>query len=258
MKKILLIGKFNTVLKDINNYLNKYFHVQVCIDSHNLLKDMLTLNRPDLAIISLIGMNEENRNLFNELKYNYSHTPVICIGTASEQSDFNEYFKLKQFHILTRPIYKDKILETVNELLHLTFDNETGIIRDEINEKKSILLVDDNVFHLRTLHEILKYKYDVRMATSGMNALTLIGKKKPDIIFLDYDMPMCDGKMTLQMIREIEEVKDIPVVFFTGVSDKEHIQDVLKLRPAGYLLKPASTKMIYKTIDRILKEVESV
>ena len=48
------------------------------------------------------------------------------------------------------------------------------------------------------------------------------------MIFLDYEMPICDGKMTLEMIRELEESKDIPVVFLTGVSDKEHIAAVLE------------------------------
>ena len=90
------------------------------------------------------------------------------------------------------------------------------------------------------------------MATSGMQALTLIGKKKPDMIFLDYEMPMCDGKMTLEMIREIDEAKDIPVVFLTGVSDKSHIEAVLKLKPAGYLLKPADASRIYGIIEEIL------
>ena len=90
------------------------------------------------------------------------------------------------------------------------------------------------------------------MATSGVKAISLICKKLPDIIFLDYDMPMCDGKMTLEMIRDVEEAKDIPVVFLTGVSDKAHIEAVLALKPAGYMLKPANADKIFDTIERIL------
>ena len=80
----------------------------------------------------------------------------------------------------------------------------------------------------------------------------MIGKKKPDMIFLDYEMPICDGKMTLEMIRGMEESKDIPVVFLTGVSDKEHIAAVLDLKPAGYLLKPADAERIYSIIEKVL------
>ena len=46
--------------------------------------------------------------------------------------------------------------------------------------------------------------------------------------------------------------KDIPVVFLTGVSDKEHIEAVLELKPAGYLLKPANADRIYNIIEKVL------
>lgn len=122
----------------------------------------------------------------------------------------------------------------------------------ELNEKKAVLLIDDNAVQIRTLNVMLKEKYNVLMATSGVKALTLLEKKVPDIIFLDYEMPECDGRMTLEMIRQVEKVKDIPVVFLTGLNDKEHIDSVLELNPAGYLLKPASIDSILEMIDKVL------
>ena len=58
--------------------------------------------------------------------------------------------------------------------------------------------------------------------------------------------------MTLQMIREVDEAKDIPVVFLTGMRDKEHIKEVLELKPAGYLLKPPNLDTIFQTIEDVL------
>ena len=118
--------------------------------------------------------------------------------------------------------------------------------------RKCVLLVDDSKIQLRSLSSALAGRYDVQVANSGMKALTLIGKRVPDIIFLDYEMPMCDGKMTLQMIREVDEAKDIPVVFLTGMRDKEHIKEVLELKPAGYLLKPPNLDTIFQTIEDVL------
>lgn len=252
MKKIFMIGKFNAVFQDINTYLGKYFQVQVCVDNLEMIKGMLKLNQPELILISLIGMDNESSKIFSELRFNYSRIPVLCIGTDSEQAYFEEYLRREQFHVLERPVNNAKILEKASELLQLCFDEEKETVTEKIPEKKCILLVDDNAMQLRTLNEMLRNKYDVQMATSGMKALTLIGKRVPDVIFLDYEMPMCDGKMTLQMIRELEEAKDIPVVFLTGVSDKEHIKAVLELHPAGYLLKPASADRIYETLDTLL------
>ena len=53
-------------------------------------------------------------------------------------------------------------------------------------------------------------------------------------------------------IRADNEVKDIPVIFLTGVSDRKHIEPILALRPAGYLLKPLDTKKLLATIKNAL------
>lgn len=252
MKKILFIGKFNAVFQDMSGYFEKMFNVQICVDNIDLVKGMLKLNNPDLVVISLIGMNLDSETIFNELKYNYAHTPVVCVGTTRELDILKEFIGSAQFTKVVRPVNNDKILDAICSLLDVTYDDETITVMQETDDRKTILLVDDSGIQLRALNDMLKGKYNVQMATSGMQALTLIGKKKPDIIFLDYEMPMCDGKMTLEMIRELEDAKDIPVVFLTGVNDKEHIEAVLKLKPAGYLLKPASVDKIYETLDNIL------
>ena len=118
--------------------------------------------------------------------------------------------------------------------------------------KKRIMLIDDNAIQLRTLKGILDEKFDVDMVTSGIKAVKLIQAHIPDLVFLDYDMPECDGKETLQRIRQIPGAEDVPVVFLTGVSSKDHIKAVLGLKPAGYILKPASIEKIYETVEHIL------
>ena len=52
----------------------------------------------------------------------------------------------------------------------------------------------------------------------------------------------------------MEYAKDIPVVFLTSVQDRQHIAEVLQLKPAAYLLKPANADTIYDTIDKIFKD----
>ncbi len=118
--------------------------------------------------------------------------------------------------------------------------------------RKRIMLIDDNAIQLRTLKGILNESYDVDMVTSGLKAVKLIKERVPDLIFLDYDMPDCDGKETLKMIRQIRGAENVPAAFLTGVSSKDHIKAVLGLKPAGYILKPASMEKIYETVEHIL------
>ena len=282
MKRLFFVGKFNTVYEDINNYLADYYNLQVCVDNIELMKGILRLNHPDLVIISLIGLNEESEDILNEFKYRYPGLPVICIGTESEQQHFKKFLLDNQFTMLTRPISNDKIKETIDELLSEkepvseedfeakvlamaaaegagTTSNDTSAAKEAAtakekvsveDEKKCIMFIDDDYVQLRMFYEMFKTQYEVLAASSAMKALTMFGKRVPDIIFLDYDMPMCDGKMTMQMIRELDEAKQVPIIFLTGVRDAEHIQAVLALRPAGYLLKPASEDMIRAEIAK--------
>ena len=115
MKRLFFIGKFNTSFKDISNYLEKYFHVLMCVDNLEMMKGLLKINQPDLVVISLIGMGEESREIFNELKNNYSCIPVICMGTEGEQEQFQEYYRVSQFKPLISPDKYDEILEWIKK-----------------------------------------------------------------------------------------------------------------------------------------------
>ena len=55
MKNILLIGKLNDIVKDVNLYLSNYFHVQLCSENANIWEGMLKMVKPDLVLISLVG-----------------------------------------------------------------------------------------------------------------------------------------------------------------------------------------------------------
>lgn len=105
---------------------------------------------------------------------------------------------------------------------------------------------------LRQVREILKGNYRVLMANSGMQAMTILSKERPDLIFLDYDMPVMDGRMTLEKIRTYEKSRDLPVVFLTAINSKEKILAIAPLNPADYLLKPVNAKRILETAERII------
>ena len=118
--------------------------------------------------------------------------------------------------------------------------------------RKKILVVDDNGQMLRILKDMLEDQYDLELVTSGIKAMTSIVKERPDIVLLDYEMPACDGRQTLEMIRSDEDFLDLPVGFLTGINDREHIKQVLKLSPQGYLLKPPSRYGLLKTIEGVI------
>ena len=75
--------------------------------------------------------------------------------------------------------------------------------------------------------------------------------KKPDLILLDYEMPLFNGKPVLETLRENKDTSDIDGIVLTSVSDKKHIIEVMELKPAGYLLKPVARKSMLKAIEDV-------
>lgn len=121
--------------------------------------------------------------------------------------------------------------------------------RLSFEERESILVVDDSGAYLRSVREWLGDKYQVVLANSGAMAIKSMTLKKPDLILLDYEMPVIDGKQVLEMIRSEKEFADVPVIFLTGKNDKKSIMDVMSLKPNGYLLKTMEPIEIIRAVD---------
>lgn len=120
--------------------------------------------------------------------------------------------------------------------------------------KKKIMLVDDSPIMLRNIKSILDQNYEVLLTTSGRQALKAIPEKEPDLVVLDYKMPDLDGKTVFEEMQNDEYMKDIPVIFLTSVSNSDMIKAILKLKPAGYILKPPDKDKVLETIQNALKK----
>lgn len=141
--------------------------------------------------------------------------------------------------------------------LGLTPQNVTDEIRkylkkEAIPSQKRILVVDDSDVIQHSMKMLLGGDYEVVLANSAASAFKCIARNKPDLILLDYEMPICDGRQALEMIRSDEETADIPVIFLTGRGDKESVKNVMSLKPAGYMLKTMKPDDIKKVIDDFL------
>lgn len=254
MKRILIFGRLNEITKDLNAYFLRYFQVQLCADNIEIAKGLLHVYNPDLVIISLVGLYEVHCGFMNELYEKYREIPVVTIGTEKDKVIFEAYYEDNQFQNLIRPVDNAIVMSTVCQKLCLDMEKIIKEYEKRKDKRKHILMVDDNAELLRSMKKMFQETYKVSLAVSATQAMTIMGKDKPDLIILDYDMPICDGKMMLQMIRAEEKLKDVPVIFLTGISDKEHILEVLKLKPAGYFLKPPVYERIAEAIDKLLNE----
>lgn len=260
MKRVLLVGKFTPYFREVSkDFMGKY-EMKTCVNQLEMFKGIAKINQPEIVVIVADVWTEAEEDILGEMYNTYEGVPVVCTGIYAEKAIETQYIEVEHFVFMPKVFTPEKLLETVDNLLNgkqigataekaKSSDNESK----EKSNKKSILLVDDSGVYLRTMKGLIGDGYDVSMTTSGLNAIKLIHEKRPDLILLDYEMPMYDGKQTLKAIRESEQLKDIPVVFVTAVNKKENIEAVLKLRPAGYLLKPVDKDRLMQMIKDIIE-----
>ena len=124
-----------------------------------------------------------------------------------------------------------------------------------ISGRKKILVVDDDGFHLSVVEKMLEDEYEVSAAKSGEEALErLRGKFVPDMVLLDVLMPNMDGWEVYRRIRAINSLQDVPVVFFTSVTEKIEITHAYDIGAADYIMKPFEKEELLKRLETTLKK----
>ncbi len=126
--------------------------------------------------------------------------------------------------------------------------------KNVVSHQKKVLVVDDSEFMLKTMHELLGKDYEVLLAKSGLSAIRGITLERPDLILLDYEMPVCDGSQVLEMIRAEKDFADIPVIFLTSRVDRESVKKVIELKPEGYLSKSLQPVDVKREVDHFFEK----
>jgi diguanylate cyclase (GGDEF)-like protein len=111
-------------------------------------------------------------------------------------------------------------------------------------QKNSILIVDDEIPNLVVLSRILGSEYTIYTAKNGEEALEKAREYTPDLILLDIVMPGIDGYEVLNVLKNTQETRRIPVIFITGLSSREDEEKGLSLDAADYISKPFSAKIV--------------
>lgn len=167
-----------------------------------------------------------------------------------EPPDFSMLFATGEgyfsFSVASSDTIQDEISVTKNE------EDVTTDIWKYLNngqKKKKVLVVDDSEFMRFSIVKLLENEYEVVECGSAMSAIVKLVTDRPDLVILDYEMPVCDGRQMLEMLRSEKDTMDTPVIFLTGKDDDESIRKVVALKPNGYLLKSKPKEYIKKAID---------
>ena len=124
------------------------------------------------------------------------------------------------------------------------------------NEKPRILIVDDEVFNLQFLTELLGNDYRINAAKNGLKAFELTQRLQPDLIILDVVMPQMDGHKVIKKIKNDPDICHIPVIFLTSLGNAQDEEKGLSLGALDYINKPFHPAIVKARVNNILELVK--
>ncbi|HZL31924.1 MAG TPA: response regulator [Pseudolabrys sp.] len=126
-----------------------------------------------------------------------------------------------------------------------------------------VLVVDDNAFTRKIVRSLLGTigVKTINEASDGIAALELIRQASPDVIILDWEMPLLNGPELVRIVRSpgVFPTPDIPIIMLTAHGERWRIVESVKLGVNEFLCKPVSAKaLLERLISILLKPRESV
>ena len=116
-----------------------------------------------------------------------------------------------------------------------------------------ILVVDDSADSVAMLSLDLQHEgYRVVTATNGEEAISVACCTRPNLILMDISMPRLDGLGATRRMRELDELRDVPVVAITAFGTEGFQRAAYDVGVSGYLTKPIDFRRMHQLIARLL------
>lgn len=287
--KLLLFGTNKTLMTEFFVHMDGSFEILSCSGRVDDIRAHLKYYTPDAAVLCLADETRDELASLSRIREIMREKDglLIVVGDGTRCDEFERMMPRAADYVIRRS--RGDSSRQLEEQLAARLDAIAGQRRTKVKEKqeaartsndsieealaaaaaaveeavaqaekkererrKHVLVVDDDSGMLKMIKEILGDDYDVATAISGKVALKFLESRKTDIVLLDYEMPVQSGAQVYEKILQNPATAHIPVVFLTGVSDRERISEVLAMKPRGYLLKPIDTDRLKKTIAEIV------
>ncbi len=120
---------------------------------------------------------------------------------------------------------------------------------------KTVLIVEDNELNMKLFHDLLEaHGYGTLQTRTGIEALELVRKHRPDLVLMDIQLPEVSGLEVTKWIKEDEEISMIPVIAVTAFAMKGDEERIRQGGCEAYISKPISVAKFLETVRSYLGE----
>jgi len=119
---------------------------------------------------------------------------------------------------------------------------------------KKILIADDEPDILKVVKfRLIKAGYEIMMAVNGKEAIELVQKIKPDLVLLDFSMPLMNGDEVCKQIKADPLTKHIPVIMMTASTERAHETHIKMIGADDRLLKPFEPEDLIEKVEKFVR-----
>ncbi|WP_299672094.1 two-component regulator propeller domain-containing protein [uncultured Polaribacter sp.] len=180
---------------------------------------------------------------------------TITIPCSKESFKDNE-IDTEGSQILISDYLKNILEETPNETED-TF-NKMSSLEAFLEQRKVILIVEDEKEIQLFLNELLKEKYKIIIVNNGFEAIERMKKELPDIIITDVMMPIMDGISFCKKVKNDDRTCHIPLIMLTAKSSIQHRIEGLESGANSYIPKPFHPDHILVRVQKLIEERELI
>lgn len=188
-----------------------------------------------------------------------SKIPILMLSSSPDATTAATSGRVGPDAVLTKPVRRSRLLETLRRLVHLPQDPEMsrsdpGGEEVEVEALKGVrvLVVDDALVNCVVLRRMLdKVGCIVEVCESGHEALQAVAEKGPfDVVLMDVEMPGMDGLETLRRLRTNPARRTLPVVALTAHALQGDRERFLAAGMDDYLAKPVQRGALLRMVLR--------
>jgi len=250
-KKIIYVDDIQYSLVSVKNRLQNHYDV-FTVDSAEKMFEILEKITPDLILMDVNMPDIDGYEAIKSLKANerYSAIPVVFLTGKSDRESVVKGLSLGAVDYIIKPYTASKLIEIVENNLSSQEYKESS--SGENNNKPAVLIVDDVTSMLRAMQYALNDRYKVYILSKSQDALDFLRTKSPDLILLDYLMPVLDGFDLIRMIRAMPEYEDTPIIIITTEGTMDHVNKAISIGASDFIVKPFNPKELN---DKVAKHI---
>ena len=127
------------------------------------------------------------------------------------------------------------------------------MLADNAGQGMDVLVVEDSPMQAMAVRlSLLKKEFSVRIAENGAEGIEMMRARKPTLVISDIEMPEMNGYELCAAIKGDRELRDVPVILLTALTEPDDIFKGLEVKADNYLTKPCDEELLYSRVQQVL------